>query len=244
MATDEGPGIDVSWLEGLLTPIQGSYDMVLGSLRRHFGIDSIAYQFAVPILETFYGSRVGDPLGGIYAISHDFIEELAGEAKFWTGTINGFGIDFWLITRSLAWDKKICEVNLAGVIGTQDLSRRNLIFHEIAMAVFESIRRDSAIWLRERLVIKVADILTRSKVEQPDIIKYPVSELLDCFKKKCTKFQPIIEQCFPQEIGDEINRVSKLSEDQFNLSDKLWVSSIYNLLLNYVFGDEEQQSGC
>jgi len=128
MGTEAGPGIDLSWLESLLSPIQGNYDIVLGSLRRYLGIDSIAYQFAVPILESFYGSRIGDPLGGIYVIAHDFIEELAGEAKFWTGSINGYGMDFWLITRALVWNKKLCEVNLGGVIKDQNLGHRNLIF--------------------------------------------------------------------------------------------------------------------
>jgi hypothetical protein len=152
MGNEDGSGIDISWLESLLTPIQGNYDIVLGSLRRYFAIDSIASQFAVPVLESFYGSRVGDPLGGIYAIAHDFIEELAGEAKFWSGTINGFGIDFWLITRALAWNKELCEVNLGGVVESQNLERRNLVFSEMALAIFESIRRDSAIWLRDRLL--------------------------------------------------------------------------------------------
>jgi len=241
MGTEEGPGIDISWLESLITPIQGNYDIVLGSLRRYFGIDSIAYQFAVPILETFYGSRVGDPLGGIYAISHDFIEELAGEAKFWTGTINGFGIDFWLITRALAWNKQICEVNLGGVIGEQDLSRRNHIFHEMAMAIYECIRRDSAIWLRERLLIKVADILTRSEVEKPDIIKYPLNELLDSFNKTHTQYQAIIKQCFTPDMISEFNNTAELKPEQFYLSDELWVSSVFSFMINYVFGEESQQ---
>ncbi|PKM78306.1 MAG: glycosidase [Firmicutes bacterium HGW-Firmicutes-15] len=244
MGTEEGPGIDISWLESLLTPIQGNYDIVLGSLRRYFGIDSIAYQFAVPVLESFYGSRVGDPLGGIYAISHDFIEELAGEAKFWTGTINGFGIDFWLITRALAWNKELCEVNLGGIVEPQNLDRRNLIFREMALAIFESVRRDSAIWLKDRLLIKVADVLTRSDVEKPDIIKYSLSDLLNSFKKTTTEFQPIIQQCLSLDMINEINRISELEPEQFSLNDELWVSAIFSLLRNYVFGEEGQQHEC
>ncbi|MDD4802017.1 MAG: glycosidase [Syntrophomonas sp.] len=243
MGTEEGSGIDISWLESLLTPIQGNYDMVLGSLRSNFGIDSIAYQFAVPILESFYGSRVGDPLGGIYAISHDFIEELAGEAKFWAGTINGFGIDFWLITRALAWNKEICEVNLGGLVASYNLDRRNQIFHEMALTIFESIRRDSAIWLKDRLLIKVADVLTHSYVERPDIIQYPLHDLLDRFKKINTELFPIIERNFSPDMIKEIKRISELESMQFSMSNEVWVSSIFNLLLSYVFDGEDMQKG-
>ncbi len=242
MGTELGPGIDQSWLESLLSPIQGNYDIVLGSLRRYLGIDSIAYQFAVPILESFYGSRIGDPLGGIYAISHDFIEELDGEAKFWTGTINGHGIDFWLITRALAWNKQICEVNLGGVIKNHNLYRRNHIFYEMAMTVFECLRRDSASWLRERLLIKVADVLIRSEVENPDTAEYPINELLDNFHKTEGEFRDIIVQSLPADAIAEIDRIATLEAEQFILGDKLWVSSVMSLLLSYVFEAEEQQS--
>ena len=241
MGIESGPGIDMGWLESLLSPIQGKYDIVLGSLRRYFGIDSIAYQFAVPILESFYGSRIGDPLGGIYAISHDFIEELAGEAKFWTGTINGYGIDFWLITRALVWNKELCEVSLGGVIKDQNLYRRNLIFCEMALTVFECIRRDSATWLRERLVIKVADVLIRSEVERPDIVEYPIYDLLANFQKTSNEFQDIIAQSLDTNLIEEINRIAQSEAEQFILSDELWVSSVLGMLLYYVFGAEENQ---
>lgn len=244
MGTEAGPGLDMGWLESLLSPIQGSYDIVLGSMRRYFGVDSIASQFAVPILESFYGSRIGDPLGGVYAISHDFIEELAGEAKFWTGAINGYGVDFWLITRALVWNKELCEVNLGGVIKKQNLERRNLIFNETAMTVFECIRRDSATWLRERLLIKVADVLIRSEIERPDSIEYPISEMMDNFHKISLEFRGIISRSLSVNMMEDLNRISGLDAERLVLNDELWVSSILELLLSYVFGPEEYQEEC
>ncbi|MEA4925935.1 MAG: glycosidase [Syntrophomonadaceae bacterium] len=244
MGTETGPGIELGWLESLLSPIQGSYDIVLGSLRRYLGIDSIAYQFAVPILESFYGSRIGDPLGGIYAIAHDFIEELAGEAKFWTGTIDGYGLDFWLITRALVWNKKLCEVSLGGVIRDQNLEHRNRIFYEIAMTVFECIRRDSATWLQERLLIKVADVLIRSEVERPDTIKYPVGELLNNFYKTGSEYRNIIRQSLPDHIVAELERIAKLEPEAFDLDDQTWVAGILGLLICYLFEPEDKQDQC
>ena len=240
MGTVGGPGGDTTWLESLLTPIQGNYDMVLGSLRRFLGIDSIAFMLAAPMLESFYGSRLSDPLGGVYAISHDFIEELAEEAKFWAGIINGYGIDFWLITRALVWNKKICEVNLGGEIGSQDLSRRNVIFRDLAATVFESVRRDSAIWLRDRLLIKVADILARSEVERPDLIKHPLSDLLKSFQKIRDKYRPIMEHCLTEKMQEDLDTVLAMTPEKFYFSDHLWVACLYSFMLDYIFGEEER----
>ncbi|MCX5779887.1 MAG: hypothetical protein NTV45_03510, partial [Firmicutes bacterium] len=242
MRTETGPGIDVAWLESLITPIQGVYDIVLGSMHRYFGLDSIAHQFIVPVLESFYGSRLNDPLGGIYAIDHTFIEELAGEAKFWTGIINGFGFDFWLITRALVWDKKICEVTLGQVYLAKNLERRNRIFYETAVSVSESIRRDSATWMKDRLVIKVADVLTRSAVGKAEIINYPISELLQVFYRINTQFINVVKLCLPPSMVEEIAQISESGPEEFYLNDEIWVTSVINLILNYVFSEEIRPS--
>lgn len=237
MATEKGIGIDDSWLEGLLTPIQGPYDLVLGSLRRYLGIDSIAHMMAAPFLETFYGSRVGDPLGGIYAISHDFIEELAHEARFWGRTIQGFGIDFWLLTRALCWNKSICEVNMGGIVKPHSLKTRNKIFCDTALTIFEALKRDSAVWLKDRLVVRVVDVLVQSQVKRPDIISYSLPDLLQNFKDGCEKYSYLIDKCDPEK---ELENIKSLPPEDFHLSDKLWVSALFSLFLEYSFGDKEE----
>lgn len=241
MQTNSDPGIDVNWLESLLTPIQGQYDMVVGSLRQHCGVDSIAYMLAAPILESFYGSRLSDPLGGIYAIAHDMVEELASEAKFWTDCIAGAGIDFWLITRSLCWNKEICEVNMGGMVKSNQLEYRNKVFNEMSLTIFESLRRDSAIWLRDRLIIKVADILARSKVEKADMVEYSLAELWQGFKSYYEKSDQVLEQFLPAETMTELLSIMESNNEEFHLRDEIWVSSIYKFLLQYAFGEEARQ---
>jgi predicted GH43/DUF377 family glycosyl hydrolase len=230
--------IEKCWLDSLLTPIQGPYDMVLASLRRHSGIDSIAHMLAAPVLESFYGCRISDPLGGIYAIAHDFIEELAHEARFWGESISGYGIDFWLLTRALSWNKNICELNLGGEIAQYDLGKRNRIFYEIALAIFEAIKRDSAIWLQDRLVIKVTDILARSEISRPDPIDYPILELLSNFINGCSKNSALLRTCLPEEA---ITEITENLADDFRISDHIWVTAVYNLLLKYIFEEESRE---
>lgn len=240
MQTANGPGIDVNWLESLLTPIQGQYDMVLGSLRQHCGIDSIAYMLAAPILESFYGSRLSDPLGGIYAIAHDLVEELASEAKFWTDHIAGAGVDFWLITRALCWNKEICEVNMGGRVNSHQLAYQNQVFNEMSLTIFESLRRDSAIWLRDRLIIKVADILARSRVEKADMVVYSLEELRQGFQDYYEKSDQVLKQSLPEETL-RLLKQTETDREAFHLQDEIWVGSIYSLLLQYAFGKEDKQ---
>ncbi|MGI6452374.1 MAG: glycosidase [Syntrophomonadaceae bacterium] len=235
MATKNGPGINEAWLESLLTPIQGHYDMVLGTLRRYLGIDSMAHMMAAPILEVFYGFRIGDPLGSIYAISHDFIEELAHEARFWNDTIRGYGIDFWLLTRAICWNKNICEVNMGGIVWPHTLEKRNRIFHDTALNIFEAIKRDAAIWLKERLVVRVADILVNSKAKRPDITEYSVDELLRNFRSGYKEYRHLLTKC--EGCLEKIDEIAKLDNDRFYLDDTLWGSILFNLLKLYTFDE-------
>ena len=224
------------WLETLLSPIRGPYDMVLGSLRCNVAVDSIAHMMANPILETFYGCRVRDPLGGIYALSHDFIEELNHEAKFWGNSISGAGIDFWLVTRALCWNKNICEAILEGSLKHTGLEERNKIFRETVHAIFEALKRDSAIWLRERLIIKVVDTMDRSNILYPDTIKYPVHELIENFQNEYKAKNEWLNS-LPADAKARLDNLSRAVSADFRMSDDLWVESIYTLLTAYVFDD-------
>lgn len=238
MATEKGIGIDNAWLENLLTPIQGNYDLVIGSLRRYLTTDSITAMMAAPILESFYGARVGDPLGGIYAISHDFIEELAHEARFWGKSIQGYGIDFWILTRALAWNKTICEVNMGGIVNPYKLEKRNQVFYDNALTIFEAIKRDAAIWLQERLVVRIADILIRSEVKKPDVTSYPVEELIANYKMGIDKYRHIVNNL---SLKKDLEFLYSAHKSIFHLADDLWVSTFMELIILYAFSAEEEQ---
>lgn len=238
MATEKGVGIDNTWLENLITPIQGNYDLVVGSLRRHLSTDSITQMMAAPILETFYGARIGDPLGGIYAISHDFIEELAHEARFWGNYIQGYGIDFWILTRALCWNKNVCEVNMGGVVTSHSLEKRNQMFYDNALTIFEAIKRDSAIWLQDRLVIRVTDILVHTEVKKPDQINYTPPELISNFRTGIEKYHRIINSLT---FKEELEYLCSLPVNNFYLNDDLWVTTFLELLIRYAFESKEEE---
>ncbi len=238
MSSEADPVLEDAWLDSLLTPIQGDYDMVLGSLRRYQAMDSIAHMLASPILESFYGARVGDPLGGIYALDHDFVEELAHEGPFWGETIQGYGIDFWILTRALCWNKTVCEVNLGGAVKLHSLEARNRIFRENAQTIFEAIKRDNAVWLKDRLLIKVADILSRQEAKRPDYITYPPDSLLRNYERSLENNRDLLAVIDPE---GEFARLA--SVQPFYMDDDLWVSALLALMIQYVFDDQVDEKG-
>ncbi|HPF19745.1 MAG TPA: glycosidase [Syntrophomonas sp.] len=241
MGTSHGPGINIDWLEGLLTPIQGQYDLVVSSRKRHGGITSIASLLAMPFLETFYGSRLSEPLGGIYAISHDFVEELVTEAKFWTDTIAGSGIDFWLITRALCWNKQICELYLNENPQSCSLERNSAVFIDVLKTIFACLGRDHALWLPERLVTKVVDILNYKKMPVVESAGVDWDELRQELKKHYQRSEDTIRLILPEENEQQLRQLMTAATGDYHLSNSAWVSNIYKIFLYYTFSEEVSQ---
>lgn len=235
MATNQGPGINSVWLESLLTPIQGNYDMVIGSLRRYLGVDSVGHMLASPILETFYGFRVGEPLGGIYSISHELVEKLAHEAVFWSSTIQGYGIDFWLLTRAICWNKAICELNIGAEHTHHTLEKRSQIFCETMFTIFEAVKRDSAIWMQDKLVLKVTDILSKSTRKRSRVTSHLLSELMNNFLTGCQAYQPILNKIDKEQ---KLKGLIAAAENDFHFDDQLWMSLIFESMLLYNFDND------
>jgi len=242
METAQGIGIDNIWLEQLLAPINGNYDMVFGSVTSYFSFNNSSPNFTLPILESIYGLRISNASGGVYAFNNHFIEELAEEAKFWSGFIDGYGFDFWVVTRALIWNKMICEVQLGSKIILSDFQRGNLIFYETAMVVSESIKRDQEFWFKERLIIKAADIIAINKNGLPDIGEYPISKLLAKFRQVNDDFSDVLNNCLPASMVEEIKRLASVEAEDFYLPDEVWVTSVYNLLLKHAFEEKTQIS--
>ncbi len=238
MATPDGPGIDSTWLESLITPIQGNYDMVLGSLRRYLGIDSVAHMLAAPILETFYGFRMTEPLGGVYAISHELVEELAHEAIFWGNRIQGHGIDFWILTRALCWNKCTCEINIGSEQVPHSLEKRNQVFCDTVLTVFEAVKRDSAIWMQDKLVLKVADMLARSTRKKSAVITHPLLMLINNFRAGYQAYKPLFDK---YDQDKKLQQLVNLPENRFNFDDRLWISILFEFMFVYTFGAEDEQ---
>ena len=127
---EQGRGFKLEWIKQMAVPIKSQYDLTLVNFYRHHLEDLPGRLFTRPLLENFYGYQVTDPHSGIYAISHDLVEDLCQDIKFWPEITRSYGIDSWLITRALSWDKRICEINLGAKLAHVSKEKINHIFKE------------------------------------------------------------------------------------------------------------------
>ena len=99
----EEQGIKPEWLERMIGPIVKDYDMAVACFRRHPFEDIIGKLLVSPLISSLYKMKFRDPLSGVFAITHDLVEELCIEFDQNREYICGYGINPWLITTALRW---------------------------------------------------------------------------------------------------------------------------------------------
>src|SRR5665648_292018 len=140
LVQEEGRWLQPDWVSRLIEPIRGEYDFVLTSFQRNYFADLLGSLFTAPLLEAFYGFNIKGSLSGVYAISHDTVEDYCTDIKFWIDVTREFGIDTWLVSRAMLWNKKICEVEFAAKLKETSIEKLDSVFKEIARSLFECIK--------------------------------------------------------------------------------------------------------
>jgi len=236
---EHGRGFRPDWVKRLAQPIQKDYDLALGCFQRHQLEDPVGLLFTGPLLEVFYGCTVTDPTSGIYAVSHDLLENYCQEVKLWTEITRGYGIDPWLITRALRWNKAVCEVKLESKLARPSREKVDLVFKENALSLFECITRDERYWSNRPQILKHLDVFGRPFVSDiPDNPAFSFTDLVMSFKSGCNQYGNLLDFLLPSDIGEHIKDEIQFSSNRFTFGPHLWAAVVNNFLLAYAFKKE------
>jgi predicted GH43/DUF377 family glycosyl hydrolase len=233
---EQGQGFKVEWIKQMAQPLQGEYDLTLVNFKRHQLEDLLGRLFTSPLMEVFYGYRVSDPHSGMYSISHDLVEDLCQDSKFWPDITNGYGIDPWLITRALRWNKRICEVELGAKLAHISKEKLNFVFTQNASALFECITRDSKIWLARAPVYRVLDVY--AGITYPDKAEessFSFTDMLTSFKQNYSQYERLSNLILPSELAESLHQALNTPGTEFSFDHNLWVEAVYQFLLGYRF---------
>ena len=223
------------WISRLVEPIRKEYDFVLTSFHGDHIEDLLGSLFMSPLLEVFYGYRLKGFLSGIYALSHDTVEDFCIEIKFWTGAIREYGIDPWMVSRAILWNKKICEVELDVRLEVITVEKLSDAFRDSARALFECIKKDEDHWICSNVVIKMPDICSHKII---DVLPQPAYSLLDpdyLEKYSLHLYNPIYDDYLYTGIGDIAFASPKDCNKDYPVAGKAWTGMVYRLLYEYWF---------
>lgn len=232
-------GFKAEWIRRLIESILGEYDLAVGAFQRHYSEEVIASLFVAPLLQTFYNHHFIDPLSGIYAISHDLVEDLSLEINFNPEITVGYGIDPWLLTRAIIWHKNICQVRLGSKLNPPGLEKLNYLFKDLATAMFACIEKDQRHWATTPVITRTPDVLGGSFNDQPCPANYTWESVLQAFKHLAPQYRKLYQQLLPGDISqvmvDVISQPSrKWAQHHLKHFDSgIWAQIVYAFLLAF-----------
>ena len=234
LVLENGRGLQPDWIKRLIDPIREEYDFVVTSFQRHYFEGLLGSLFTDPLLEVFYGYNINGSLGGVYAISHDTVEDFCADIKFWPDITRNFGIDPWLVSRAMRWNKKICEVALSAKMEEISFEKLNYIFKERARALFECIKRDEDHWPGNRFIIKTTDIYNSSVYDAPHKAASSASALTQ-FVYSYYQSRDLNKTAYQDYLYENIGDIKSLPEKNFVITGNIWAEIVYRLLFKYWF---------
>ncbi len=238
LASENDRGVNAEWITRIVEPLGLKYDFVLTTCRQHY-FDNIVNSFLVsPLLEQFYGYKIESAISGIYALSHNLVEDLCLELKFWPDITRSYGIDPWILTRVMTWDKDMCEVSLGAKLERFSLEKVNYVFKEIARALFECIKSDEEYWLKKQIIVRVPDIYGVRNEEEPVEVIFCAEEMVLFFKRKFNQYASIYETALEGAVYKDIQNSVLTPSKEFKFKPDSWAELVLSLLFEYCFARE------
>jgi len=234
MVREEGRGMQSDWIKRLIEPIRGEYDFVVTSFQKHFFEELLGSLFLSPLLEVFYGYNVKGSLSGIYAISHDTVEEFCADIKFWNNITREFGIDPWLVSRAMRWNKKICEVEFNARLEGISIEKLKYIFKDRARLLFECIKMDEDYWPGGKFIIRTPDIYG-SKINDATLRPFYSSQDLALFRDIHIQEKNLFNATYIDYLYEGIGGIESVPDKDLRIEGKAWTEIVYRLLLKYWF---------
>jgi predicted GH43/DUF377 family glycosyl hydrolase len=239
LARENSRGFQTTWVRRLLESIQGEYDLAVGVFERHYTEDVIASLFVTPFLEIFYNHHFNDPLSGIYAMSHDLVEDYSLEIKFCPEITLGYGIDPWLLTRAIIWKKNICQIELGSKLSPPGLEKLNYLFKDLAAALFACIDNDYEYWSATPVMTRTPDVLGDDLIDQPIPANYTLENVLQAFRHIAPQYRELYEKILPYEVSQVLIHIISQPSRKWashhlqHYDSKTWARIVFEFLINY-----------
>ncbi|NLZ51983.1 MAG: glycosidase, partial [Thermoanaerobacteraceae bacterium] len=230
-------GIKPDWVDRMAKPIFEDYDMSIASFKRHPFEDIIGKILVAPVIAALYGTKFSDPLSGVFAISHDLVEEFCSEFDQSREYLGGYGINPWLITTALKLNKKICEVNLGAKLSPVSSGKKYIVIKEMLRVLFECIKRDEEIWLKDSGIIKTPDVFTIEQEDVPLKVCCNFKEYLDSFLEGMCHYDSSLQKVLNKEMFMHIENMTK-SYIAPDYSPDIWAKIAYRFILTDNFSSE------
>ncbi len=234
--------ISPEWIEFLAGPILiKDYDYVCPLYSRYKYDGTITNSIVYPLTRALYGLRVRQPIGGDFGFSSKPIKSFLSK-DVWETDVARYGIDIWMTTTAINEGYKICQSFLGAKIHDVKDPARNLgpMFKQVVGTLFYLMCNYESHWREVTQSRPTAMYGFHSEIS-PEPVPVNFELLIDKFRKGLSENNDYLLTFLPQKRMRQLERVAKLSLDNFNLPQELWVRTVYDFAIAYHQRKEKSQ---
>jgi hypothetical protein len=152
----------------------------------------------------------------------------------WDSEVYEFGIDAWLLLRTLELQGKIAEVYLGHKPHAEMPVGLNYVFKQVAKIMFEMIGKNQQHWKQKPQALRTP--LVFGSRENFILQEFPLEQrpYINQFRRGYNRYYDAIwARVFNEELGIQLKKTAALSEKKFSFSADLWNQIVYDSLVAY-----------
>jgi hypothetical protein len=233
--------ITPDWIRNLIDPIlSGQYQYVTPFYNRHKFDGTITKLIAYPLVRTFFGYRVKQPIGGDFGFSGDLVKYFARQ-HVWETDIAKYGIDVWLTIKAIEQNVNICQTRLGAKIHTpKDPATLGPMFRQVVGTLFALIEEYKDTW-GEVKGSKEVNVFGLAASVQPLPVPVSLDKLLDDFKYGYEHFGSLWQEVLSVETFEGVTQVLKKLARKIDFPAELWAKVVYDFAVSFMIWKTDRQ---
>lgn len=220
------------WPCQLAQPLfDGDVDLVLPHYARRKFDGLLNYSIIAPLTRCLYGKRINNPLGPDLGLSQRlFLKVLDGARNSRDATRAHLAIS--VTPTALIENMQVCEVNVgARVYPPPDWANLSSLFSQVLTPVFLDMERNAPFWQRVRSSVSVPFSGDRVEIDDDPHTTVDIRQMIETFQLGNRDLQEIWSLVLPPATMLGLEKLSRLSPEQFRMPDELWVRIVFDFAL-------------
>lgn len=220
------------WVCRLTEPLlEEGFDFVAPCYARRKFDGLLNNSIIYPLARSLYGKQIQNPMGPDLGISRRLFQQLLAMDQSMKPSGDGMRLLASIVPLALCGNFQVCQVHLgARIYPPMEWTHLSSLLAEILGPVFLIMERNAACWQKTRSSTPVK-ALNDAPQAPPTAGTVDIGRMVNSFQQGVRDLQEIWRLVLPPATLFEIKKLSRLTPEQFRISDELWVRIIYDFAL-------------
>lgn len=211
--------------------VERNFDLVLPHYARRKFDGLLNHSIISPLTRCLYGKRINNPLGPDLGVSQRLFQQVLGAARNShdaTRTHPAISVTHTALIENM----QVCELNVgARVYPPLDWANISSLLSQILSPIFLDMERNAAFWQKVRSSVSVPCSGDRVDIDDDANTTVDIGRMVETFQLGNRDLREIWSLVLPPATMLELERLSRLSPEQFRMPDELWVRIVFDFAL-------------